>query len=412
MQTTSTLAPKAVPAANLDPFRIAAGMIRNDALLLFPLLMFLAVPTLLDVGLSSLGTSWTAGLMVLDRLFQIAVVAYIAVRWRNRLDATRRSRAMPLRIASRIALVSLASSFVIFMPLSMFMVTLNSGLEYVFLALCVAGCVWSLRVLFFFVAVSVFGMTVRPGLSAVTGLSRQNPMLALKSLISPAAYVVLLSGIALIPAPDGRSLICSTIASVAEGVFWIMSTYTGLGCALVVFDDRYWREAGLDQYRQERLSTLGAQGGVGLAKLVVPRTGIFVLVIGVLFTLGNLARQFTLPPAAKISIESVKVADRSIRLGLSIEDSQYHFRGFNVAAFSIASKTGFAQSDRLVAASSKPEGQEILSSLPSDSGDRRQLYLTFSTSKSKDSLRVADNMWLWYKAAPLLPISPEQMVFE
>lgn len=397
---------------SVDPFRVAAGMIRNDAGILLPLLVFLAIPTLLELWLSSVGTSWSAGLMVFDRLVQIAVVTYIAVRWRKRLGATRRSLGSPVVIASRIALVSLASSFIIFMPLSMFMMSINSGFEFLFLALFVAGCVWCLRVIFYFAAVSLFGMGVRPGLSAALTVGRSNPMLAIKSLVAPAAYVVLLASVALIPSPDGRSIICSTLASVAEGVFWIGSTYTGLGCALTLFEDRIWREAGLDQYRNERLATLQTQGGARLGKWLSPRVGVFTLIVGAMFTLGNLARQLTLPPSATIVLESATIADRSVRLELRIEDLQYKFRGFNVAAFSIASKTGFAQSDHLVSAAMKPEEEVIISAVPSGSGEQRKLYLKFATSKSSDALRAADNMWLWYKAAPLLPIPREKIVFE
>jgi hypothetical protein len=127
-----------------------------------------------------------------------------------------------------------------------------------------------------------------------------------------------------------------------------------------------------------------------------------------MFVLGNLARQLTQPPAAIVSIDSMKIADRTIQVELTVSDHQYHFRGFNLAAFSIASKTGFAQSRRLLSASLKPEGGEILGAMPTSSGDPRKVYLTFATNKSAESLRSADNLWLWYKAVPLLPLSEQQ----
>jgi hypothetical protein len=124
-----------------------------------------------------------------------------------------------------------------------------------------------------------------------------------------------------------------------------------------------------------------------------------------MFVLGNLARQLTLPPAAPVSLDSVNIADRSIQLKLTVEDHEYRFRGLNIAAFSIASKTGFTQSERLLSASLRPDGTETLSEIPTSSGDPRSVYLTFATTKSAEALRAADNLWLWYKAVPLMPIS-------
>jgi len=343
--------------------------------------------------------------MVLDRLMQIAVMTYIAIRWRRRLDATKRGGARHVLIASRIALVSLVSSFVIFMPLSMLLLTLSSGVGIVFLALFVAGCVWCLRVFFYFAAVSVFGMGVKQGLSEAIQVARAYPSMALKSLVSPAAFTVLLVGVALMPAPDGRSIVWTTIASIFEGVFWLLSTYTALGCALALFDDRVWRAAGLDQYRSERLATLQIQGSGKLARILAPKAGVCALLVGLMFTLGNLTRQLSQPPSASVSIESVTFADRSARLELRVEDQTHRFRGLNIAAFSLATKTGFAQSERLTSASLTPEGRELLATLPTTSGEPRRLYLTFSTTKSADALRSADNLWLWYKAIPLLPIN-------
>jgi len=388
-----------------DPFALAAGMLRNDAAIVIPLLMVLGLPNCLELYVASLRLSWSAGLMAFDRLTQIAVVTYIAVRWRCRLDATKRGGTRPVLIASRIALVSLVSSFVIFMPLSMFLLTLTSGLGIVFLALFVAGCVWCLRVFFYFAAVSVFGMGVKQGLSEAIQVARAHPSMALKSLVSPAAFTLLFIGLALMPAPDGRSIVWTTIASVLEGVFWLLSTYTALGCALALFDDRLWRAAGLDQYRGERLATLQIQGGRVLTRLLGPRAGVFTLLVGLMFTFGNLTRQLTQPPSASVSVQSVTFADRSVRLELRVEDQAYHFRGLNIAAFSLATKTGFAQSERMLSASLDAEGQELLATLPTTSGDPRQVYLTFSTTKSADALRSADNLWLWYKAMPLIPVN-------
>lgn len=407
MSSTNTSSPGASAGSRLDPFRVAAGLVRNDAALLGPLLIILAVPTFVELFLPSLGSSWWAGLMIFDRLTQIGVVTFIALRWRHRLDSTKRPAVSAMIVAGRIALVSLASSFVMLMPLNLLTLSLNSGFELLFLALFVVGSLWCLRVLFYFAAVSVFGMGVRQGLAVSTRVARHDPIAAFKTLISPVALTVLFVGLSLVPSPDGRSIVWTTVASFCEGIFWIGSTYTALGCALTFFDDQTWRLAGLDPYRTDRLSTLQTQGGRGLGRLLAPRGGMVTLAVGLMFVFGNLARQLTQPPAARVLIESVRIADRTVQIELGVEDLDYHFRGFNIAAFSIATKTGFPQSERLLSSSLKPEGAEIITTLPTDSGDRRRLYLTFATNKSAESLRAADNLWLWYKAAPFLSLSEQ-----
>jgi hypothetical protein len=199
------------------------------------------------------------------------------------------------------------------------------------------------------------------------------------------------------------------LASASEGVFWILSTYTGLGFALTLFSERDWRAAGLDQYHVHRLRTLETQGGRSLPKFLSPRFGLLVLGVAVCFLVGNLIRQLHQPPVAQVTVKQVQVSDRQIRVELEVEDREYLFRGFTPAAFSIASKTGFRQIEGLVSVSPNPDGKEILPFIVSKDGAPTRLYLTFSSSKSESALRGLDNMWLWYKLAPLLSIPAEML---
>jgi hypothetical protein len=126
---------------------------------------------------------------------------------------------------------------------------------------------------------------------------------------------------------------------------------------------------------------------------------------------GNLVRQLQQPPTVHIAVTRVWTSDYLIKVEVALEDSEYHFRGFNPAAFSIASKTGFSQSQELLAASRTPDGKDILGAVefnPADpaAGERQVIFLTFRSSKTADALRALDNMWLWYKLTPLVPISP------
>jgi hypothetical protein len=158
-----------------------------------------------------------------------------------------------------------------------------------------------------------------------------------------------------------------------------------------------------------RLRTLETQGGRSLPKFLSPRFGLLVLGVAVCFLVGNLIRQLHQPPVAQVTVKQVQVSDRQIRVELEVEDREYLFRGFTPAAFSIASKTGFRQIEGLVSVSPNPDGKEIMPFIVSKDGAATRLYLTFSSSKSESALRGLDNMWLWYKLAPLLSIPAEML---
>lgn len=127
------------------------------------------------------------------------------------------------------------------------------------------------------------------------------------------------------------------------------------------------------------------------------------------FLAGNLMRQLHQPPAAKVTVKQVQISDYKVRLELEVEDKEFHYRGFTPAAFSVASKTGFRQVEGLESVSQSPDKKEIIAFVSTPNGESTRLYLTFATSKTENSLRGLDNMWLWYKLQPLAPISPEML---
>ena len=131
------------------------------------------------------------------------------------------------------------------------------------LMLLVVLCLlWTYRMYLFFSVVGLLGLPLVAGMAKSAELARGNIAAIGRSLIAPCAYTLLLVGASQIPYPDGRSLSWLLVGSVAEGIFWILSTYTGLALALTLFSDSDWRRVGLDHYRTERLATLAKQGGI------------------------------------------------------------------------------------------------------------------------------------------------------
>jgi hypothetical protein len=200
-----------------------------------------------------------------------------------------------------------------------------------------------------------------------------------------------------------------TIASSAECVFWILSTYTALGYALTVFGESEWREAGLTPYRHERLTTIQKQGGAQLPIYLRPKAGVVMCLLAFICMGANLGRQLNDPPAARVVVKSVSVADYLIKVELEVEDHTYKFRGFHPVAFSIKTKTGFTVANSLTTVSLTPDGAGVVAALPSGDGSLRSLYLTFSTGKTAAALKGLDNIWLWYQFRPLVAITPEML---
>lgn len=396
----------------LDPFRIASGLLWNDRNVLLPCLLVLSLSTGVQLLGSYFGFSGNLGALTIERILQILVVTFICVRWRRLLHGHKVRSRGSLGVLARLAVIGLTVSFVLTTLSIGIMISPNATLATMYLLLLILGCGWALRVYFYFAAVSIYGLGIRAGIERAVDITRRRPIVVIRSLIAPIGITLLFISLCGAPAPDGRSLVWTTAASCAESLFWLLSTYTGLGYALVLFDDHDWRAAGLDNYRTDRLLTLQAQGSARVARWLSPRQGMLSLVVALCILGGNFVRQLQQPPAVHVQVVRVWTSDYLIKVELALEDSEYHFRGFTPAAFSIASKTGFSQSQELLTASQTPDGKEILVTLELTPEERavngkQVLYLTFRSSKSGEALRALDNMWLWYKLTPLVAIPPE-----
>ena len=401
--------------AALDPFAIAAGLLRNDIPLLLPMLGVLALSSIAQ-GLSSSNSFAGIGvLMSVDRLLQLLIVSFIVLRWRRKLEHVKGSLAHPFLAALRIV----AAGFVIWGALTIPMVSASfisqSWVSPVLLFLFFCAVFWSFRFYFYFATFGLLGGSLRDASSAAFELGRREPVAAVRSLVAPIAVTSLAVGILWYPSPDGRSLFWATAASAAEGLFWVLSTYTGLAFALVCIDESLWRSAGLDPYRQQRLRTLEAQGRASRFNWLSVRSGIKILVVAMFVIIGDLVQGFSTEPAARIKVESYQVNERQISIVLDLEDPQYQFRGFNPYAFSLASQTGLEViSGRIEKVSLSPDGEPLRGSLPSGPGPLR-LYLQFKSHKSDEALKTMDNLYLWYNLKPVIPVrigesSPSQAV--
>lgn len=389
-----------------NPFAIAAGLLRNDLHLLVPLFLLLALPALIDVYAAANGVSARFGVVGLDRFVQIAVVVFIVLRWRTRFQNQGGARVRALPVAARIAAVGIGATVVLTTPFLGLAFSRDPISLVAFVGLAILGCIWCLRVHLFFAVAGVLGLSMVPSFSRAVDLARGRMKVIFGTLVLPCAATLLLTALLSMPYPDGRSLAWLAAAAAAEGVFWILSTYTALGLAVTLFKESDWRAAGLDHYRAQRLRTLELQGGKTLPKILAPKFGACMLGVALCFAGGNLLRHLKQPPAAKVEIRNVTFSDYKLKVELGVEDREFKYRGFQPAAFSVASKNGFQRVEGIESVSEQADKKEILGMVSSTDGAPKTLYLSFSSSKTESALRAMDNLWLWYKLTPILPLVP------
>lgn len=387
---------------DLSPCKIAAGLIYNDMSVVLGCLVFLSVPTIVFAfgPVSDLLPNFSV--LFLDRMCQMGAIAFIGLRWRGRLQFGKGVSAIGIYL--RLLAWGLTSALLIGVPLVGLFGSGNAEIAVLFLVLLIVGLVWSVRTYFYCSLVPLLGLGVMSGISRAVEVAKRQKWSVAQALLSPLAVTVLLVALASVPFPDGRSLPWLVVASCLEGTFWILSAYTSLGYCLVLLHESEWQRAGLHHYRRERLATLQTQGRDALARWLRPRSGFATLCIALCVIAGNIARQLQQPPACSVAIKQVRFDDYLINVDLSVEDPTYQFRGFIPAAFSVASKTGFSQSQGLVAATDKPDTREILATLSDGSPGPRVLHLSFRSGKTASALQGADNLWLWYKLVPLMPL--------
>ena len=391
-------------SADLDPFAIAAGMLRNDIPLLLPMLGLLALSAIAQALSSPASFIEVGGVVLLDRVLQLVVISTIVLRWRRKLEHIKGSLSNPFLAALRIVVAGLVVWGALTLPMvgaSFASVSWASPLC-IFLFFC--AVFWSFRFYFYFATFGLLGGTLRDACAAATALGRREPLAAVRSLIAPVAVTALVVGILWYPSPDGRSLFWATAASAAEGIFWVLSTYTGLAFALSLLDESVWRAAGLDPYRQQRLRTLEAQGRASRFNWLSTSSGVKIFVVALCVIIGDLVQGFTMEPAARVTVESYQVRDRGISVVLDLSDPIYKFRGFNPYAFSLATQTGMEViSARIDKVSLAPDGEFLRGSFPSQAGPVK-LYLDFKSHKTDEALRGMDNLYLWYNLKAVAPL--------
>lgn len=386
-----------------DPYAVAAGLLFNDAPFLIPLMAVLTLSAVCQGLITPTKLSEVAGLLTFDRFLQLLVMSFVVLRWRHRFRHGGGQKVRPLPIVTRIFTVGFLMWGAVTIPSLGATFAPAGALVGPMLFLFFIGTFFVFRLYFYYVVYGLLGGSLRDGLQGAIELSRREPTAAVRSMIAPLAATVLAIGLCSMPSPDGRSLLWATASSAAEGVFWLLSTYTGLAFALLLIDETQWRAAGLDPYRRERLKTLEAQGRASRFMWLSPRSGIKIFLVALLLVVNNLFQALQSAPSAHVTVEKCEASEHRITVAVSVTDAEHHFRGFNPMAFTVKTETGYEVSTHLLKVSLSPDGDALQGPLPPGAGPV-SLYLQFRSNKSGSVLASLDNMWLWYNFKPLIPV--------
>jgi hypothetical protein len=401
MTTEST-----IPSPNyqLDPFRIAVGMLRADALFLAPFLALLSLATLTSAVVPLEGFTTVFTLLLADRAIQLVVMSIVALRWSRCFYSHTRSRRARASAARRIVLWGLGIWCTLSLPRLLAEFVGDSRVQVALLASIGLGIFWSLRYYFFFAVTALLGKSIKSSAETSLIISKRQPLAALRSLLGPLGIAAMATVLIVALQPDGRSLWINVAAASMEAVFWLLSTYTALAFATVCIEEHDWMTAGLAPYRTDRLRTLQTQGESRLATILTPAAGIKLLVVALLVLFASLAREQRIPPAISVAVKNIELGDYKIKVTLEVSDPNYLFRGFKPAAFSVRTKSDTPIADNLTRASLSASKQEVLLFMPSSDGSPRELFIEFESTKSRENLQGIENAWLWYQQVPLIPL--------
>jgi hypothetical protein len=409
MNSKTLYASSSQKPAHVNPFLVTAGLLRNDIRLLPSLLLLLSFCSIAETLVTP--TLW---LVFIDRILQLTVMSIVVMRWRNRFQTAVSPRIRITTVAMRIfgiglflwLTVTVAKTITIASqgPLN----TTHSILPTVLgVTTLVLALVWCVRVYFYYVIAGFAGGTSRDIISRALRMHREAPGAATRALAAPLAITALATALFTAPYPDGRSLVLTTLASASQSIFWLLSTYTGMGFAFSLFGSADWRTAGMEAYSLERLQTLETQGRSKIAGILTPRSALKLTALAVVLLIVNTARLATEPPAVNIELTHVAAIDKAVHLEIVATDSEFRFQGFKPALLSLRSASGYPVSNDLIKASTSREKKEVLLELAPAEMTSTVLYLEFSTDRSKRDLEALEDLWLWYGFLPLKHIQKE-----
>jgi hypothetical protein len=266
----------------------------------------------------------------------------------------------------------------------------------------------ALRYFFYFATIGLFHGSPKEIATQTRAITLQSPFAPMKAISAPLAITAVCMAIAFIPYPDGRSVVINSLAGSLEGLFTILSTYTGLAFTLLIVDDATWRSSGLDHYRQERLETLAITAPKFSSGLLSGQGSIKVFILAAFIFSLNISRQVNTPPAAEIKMLSVVAGNKRVHIELEVSDKEFKLVGFRPAAFSIAGENGTPVATKITAISINNQPNDT-PPLISPTTERVTIGIDFESTRSADDFASLEDLYLWYYTVKIQPIPSSEI---
>ena len=232
---------------------------------------------------------------------------------------------------------------------------------------------------------------------------RGDPYLPLRIEVPTFSLMLLVTGLILIPYPDGREILSSLLAACAQPLAWLLSSFLGIAYGLRALSAEAWRSLQLDPYRSERLDSLAKRGSGRLAALLELRAGALLLMISLPLWGANLLRVIRMPPSAAIELRELRVDQEKVRLMLNVRDERYALRGFDPMLFTLAGEHGTLVSPPPQEVRVRDHNRDIdgRRAFPRDAY-AHTIELVFVPLQPAEQLKKLTDIHLWYRGARIM----------
>ena len=390
----------------LTPYTLAAGLLAHD----FGLAATLAAVVCgisFAMGLYTPNTTPAMlAALLLERGVQITAMFIIVRRWRKKLEV--RAGGSLLTTFIRTATVGYLIWGCSLLPFFLLSRTENQSLVFASAIILTFSALLALRYFFYFATIGLFTGSPKELAAQTRVITLQSPFAPLKAISGPLAITAVCMALTLTPYPDGRSTVINSLVGSLEGLFTILSTYTGLAFTLLLADDASWRTSGLDHYRQERLETLSIVAPKFSPGILSTQGAIKVFILAAFIFSVNISRQVSTPPAAEIQVLSVIAGNKRVHIELEVSDKEFQLVGFRPSAFSIAGENGTAVASTITAISINNQPSDA-PPLITPTTERVKIAIDFETTRSANDFASLEDLYLWYYTVKIQPIPPSKI---
>ncbi len=385
---------------------LASGMIRDDLLpllLLYPLLILPQILATLSGEAGGAFSYWA--LPLTERLVQIAVFYFICRRWANRLKSHENPGINP----NPFSFLLLGLIFWAFVegPVLTILWLPESNFRLFFPMIWTICLILTLRFYFYFLPLMLGQRSLKEALGFSSRISQMDFFLPIRVMLAPFAIMTFLSHLISAFSPDERWLLVRYLLSFSSGLFFVLSSYLSIATGLTLLSTKQWREFQLDPYRRARLETLKIRGNALVARLLLPKNGVKILVLAVLIAVGNLFQLNSTPPTAKIKVEKIFVSDNLITLEISASDPEFKLRGLNPHLFAVAGNDFELISENPLPRSILVNGKALEGSALSGAPEAAEARFTiaFAANRKADELTLLKDLNLWYRRVKIEHLS-------